>query len=161
MHQLRARGTKKLAVCRILSCRGLALNSLPVVIGSGSHPFPFRTRKLTLIPPMLLWGNLHGRVGRCRHYSRRPDVKDGIGPFFFRAFSFLHSLHGLPWSFGKDLCRSLAPVRSPGRVGRCRHYSRRPPMSEMESGLLLFLRSCQARCERLHRTLTALGGPGV
>src|SRR4051812_31089737 len=40
----------------------------PVVIGSGSHPFPFRTRKLSLIPPMVLYGKLYGRVGRCRHY---------------------------------------------------------------------------------------------
>ena len=40
--------------------------SMPVVIGSGSHPFPFRTRKLSLIPPMVLRGKLRGRVGRCR-----------------------------------------------------------------------------------------------
>ena len=39
---------------------------MPVVIGSGSHPFPFRTRKLSLIPPMVLHGKLCGRVGRCR-----------------------------------------------------------------------------------------------
>ncbi len=43
----------------------------PVVIGEGSHPFPFRTRKLSLIPPMVLCGKLHGRVGRCRHYSTK------------------------------------------------------------------------------------------
>jgi hypothetical protein len=30
--------------------------SLPVVIGAGSHPFPFRTRKLSLLPPMVLHG---------------------------------------------------------------------------------------------------------
>src|SRR5437899_5841645 len=42
--------------------------SLPVVIGAGSHPFPFRTRKLSLLPPMVLHGKLCGRVGRCRHY---------------------------------------------------------------------------------------------
>src|SRR3989338_7830352 len=47
-------------------------NSLPVVIGSGFHPFPFRTRKLSLIPPMVLCGKLHGRVGRCRHYYQSP-----------------------------------------------------------------------------------------
>src|SRR6185312_5301312 len=46
--------------------------SLPVVIGSGSHPFPFRTRKLSLIPPMVLYGKLYGRVGRCRHYLEQP-----------------------------------------------------------------------------------------
>src|SRR5712691_7128967 len=45
---------------------------LPVVIGSGSHPFPFRTRKLSLIPPMVLHGKLCGRVGRCRQYSSEP-----------------------------------------------------------------------------------------
>ena len=28
--------------------------SFPVVIGAGSHPFPFRTRKLSLPPPMVL-----------------------------------------------------------------------------------------------------------
>src|SRR5207249_10001224 len=55
--------------------------SLPVVIGSGSHPFPFRTRKLSLIPPMVLHGKLCGRVGRCRHYSREPAVKHHSGLF--------------------------------------------------------------------------------
>ena len=40
--------------------------SMPVVIGSGSHPFPFRTRKLSLIPPMVLHAQVCGRVGRCR-----------------------------------------------------------------------------------------------
>src|SRR5437762_1892065 len=40
--------------------------SMPVVIGAGSHPFPFRTRKLSLLPPMVLHGKLCGRVGRCR-----------------------------------------------------------------------------------------------
>src|SRR5438093_510266 len=56
--------------------------SLPVVIGSGSHPFPFRTRKLSLIPPMVLYGKLYGRVGRCRHYSSRPDRRKTVGPLF-------------------------------------------------------------------------------
>src|SRR6185369_10253698 len=62
--------------------------SMPVVIGSGSHPFPFRTRKLSLIPPMVLHGKLCGRVGRCRHYfDKRPDVETRW------AFSFLASMH--------------------------------------------------------------------
>src|SRR3979490_2482795 len=54
--------------------------SLPVVIGSGFHPFPFRTRKLSLIPPMVLYGKLYGRVGRCRHYHQRPETL-WLGPF--------------------------------------------------------------------------------
>jgi hypothetical protein len=37
-----------------------------VVIGAGSHPFPFRTRKLSLLPPMVLHGKPCGRVGHCR-----------------------------------------------------------------------------------------------
>src|SRR5437868_7712604 len=53
--------------------------SMPVVIGSGSHPFPFRTRKLSLIPPMVLRGKLCGRVGRCRHYFEGPIMKM-VGP---------------------------------------------------------------------------------
>src|SRR5258708_25716611 len=49
--------------------------SLPVVIGSGSHPFPFRTRKLSLIPPMVLHGKLCARVGRCRHYFSKKKAR--------------------------------------------------------------------------------------
>ena len=40
--------------------------SFPVAIGEGSHPFPFRTRKLSLPPPMVLHAQVCGRVGRCR-----------------------------------------------------------------------------------------------
>src|SRR6185295_7770096 len=49
---------------------------MPVVIGVGSHPFPFRTRKLSLLPPMVLCGQLHGRVGHCRDYSPRAASQD-------------------------------------------------------------------------------------
>src|SRR5262249_32038476 len=43
-------------------------------------PFPFRTRKLSLLPPMVLYGKLYGRVGRCRHYFEGRD--ECLGPFF-------------------------------------------------------------------------------
>ena len=33
---------------------GPQATSFPVVIGAGFHPFPFRTRKLSLPPPMVL-----------------------------------------------------------------------------------------------------------
>jgi hypothetical protein len=50
----------------------------PVVIGAGSHPFPFRTRKLSLLPPMVLRGQLRGRVGHCRDYFyTSPLSRDG------------------------------------------------------------------------------------
>ena len=55
--------------------------SMPVVIGSGSHPFPFRTRKLSLIPPMVLHGKLCGRVGRCRQSTQEGPMRCRIGPF--------------------------------------------------------------------------------
>src|SRR5271169_5325020 len=38
----------------------------PVVIPRGSHPFPSRTRKLSLAGPMILHGQLCGNVGRRR-----------------------------------------------------------------------------------------------
>src|SRR6187431_69181 len=51
--------------------------SLPVVIGAGLHPFPFRTRKLSLLPPMVLRGQLRGRVGHCRDYllQKSPSLR--------------------------------------------------------------------------------------
>ena len=55
--------------------------SLPVVIGAGSHPFPFRTRKLSLLPPMVLHGKLCGRVGRCRHYFSQARVSNRFAGF--------------------------------------------------------------------------------
>ena len=55
--------------------------SMPVVIGSGSHPFPFRTRKLSLIPPMVLRGKLCGRVGRCRHYFEDREFENNSRAF--------------------------------------------------------------------------------
>ena len=52
----------------------------PVVTGAGSHPFPFRTRKLSLLPPMVLRGKLRGRVGRCREFfpARRSNRASGF-----------------------------------------------------------------------------------
>ena len=38
----------------------------PVAIATGSHPFPSRTRKLSLSAPMVLGGRPPGRVGRRR-----------------------------------------------------------------------------------------------
>jgi hypothetical protein len=38
----------------------------------GSHPFPFRTRKLSPSAPMVLGGRLPGRVGRRRISHKRP-----------------------------------------------------------------------------------------
>ena len=42
------------------------LYTIAVIISCGIHPFSFRTRKLSHIEPMVLYGTLYGRVGRCR-----------------------------------------------------------------------------------------------
>jgi hypothetical protein len=49
-------------------------NRFSVAIAVGSHPFPFRTRKLSPPAPMVLGGRLPGRVGRRRisHFERGP-----------------------------------------------------------------------------------------
>ena len=59
-------------LCRSQSanCTPMACTSFPVAIGEGSHPFPFRTRKLSLLPPMVLRAKVRGRVGHCREYSQ-------------------------------------------------------------------------------------------
>src|SRR3954470_1089907 len=59
----------------------------PVVIERGSHPFPFRTRQLSLSSPMILRGQLCGKVGRRRDkiYERPSGKLEGL--FFYRALS--------------------------------------------------------------------------
>ena len=62
------------ARCGVLPGREPALRRLPpytnnrfsVAIAAGSHPFPFRTRKLSLPAPMVLGDRSPGRVGRRR-----------------------------------------------------------------------------------------------
>src|SRR5436309_10485590 len=44
----------------------LELPRFPVAIAAESHPFPFRTRKLSPPAPMVLGGRPPGRVGRRR-----------------------------------------------------------------------------------------------
>src|SRR3979409_1184199 len=58
----------------------------PVGIERGSHPFPFRTRQLSLSSPMILRGQLCGKVGRRRDkiYERPSGKLEG---FFFSAHS--------------------------------------------------------------------------
>src|SRR2546421_5768478 len=53
----------------------------PVVIERRSHPFPFRTRQLSSASPMILRGQLRGKVGRRRDYYERPS--SNRGPFAF------------------------------------------------------------------------------
>src|SRR3954467_6152419 len=49
--------------------------SVSVVLASGKRPVPFRTRKLSLIAPMVLQPKGCGRVGHRRTY-----LEEGLGP---------------------------------------------------------------------------------
>ena len=57
-----------------------AVESFPVAISEGSHPFPSRTRKLSPPEPMVLRGKPRGRVGRCRILCPRSS-SEGWGLF--------------------------------------------------------------------------------
>ena len=114
----------------------------PVVTGAGSHPFPFRTRKLSLLPPMVLRGKLRGRVGRCREFfpARRSNRAPGF--FFVRqrpAHAALHALalarrSGAPRRSGGCAGWRLAALDTVrGSVGRCREFS--GPTFEQSVGL--------------------------
>ena len=59
--------------------------SFPVAIGAGSHPFPFRTRKLSLLPPMVLPAQVGGRVGRCRGLITKASSEKSLGLFLWYA----------------------------------------------------------------------------
>src|SRR5450631_2128177 len=57
--------------------------SFLVIIPRGSHPFPSRTRKLSLAGPMILHGQLCGNVGRRRDYlKKRLPSANRFGAFF-------------------------------------------------------------------------------
>src|SRR6266550_3216170 len=65
---LRKRTKIKVQRTKIKSC----FTTFPVILSAGSHPFPSRTRKLSLLEPMVLRGKLRGRVGSRRDYFKSP-----------------------------------------------------------------------------------------
>ena len=54
------------------------------ISATGPHPFPSRTRQLSLSAPMVLCGRPHGRVGRCQPPNREPASGNGGGLFLLR-----------------------------------------------------------------------------
>src|SRR5881398_1690761 len=81
----------------------------PVVIERGSHPFPFRTRQLSLSSPMILRGQLCGKVGR-----RRDKIYEGP-----RAIEGLFLLHWGP----NGLASPPPGPDNPARFGRTSCHS--------------------------------------
>src|SRR5712691_3750493 len=53
-------------------------HKFPVVIERRSHPFPFRTRQLSSASPMILRGQLRGKVGRRRDNMKGPRAIEGL-----------------------------------------------------------------------------------
>ncbi len=87
-------------------CGTRSSERFPVAIAAGSHPFPSRTRKLSLPAPMVLGGRLPGRVGRRRNSSRTtPTCK--------RRWAL-----SCPWRGNVPACGQFA--RCPGTASRPR-----------------------------------------
>ena len=55
-------------VCYYTACqeKPLVCAGEPVAIAKRVHPFPSRTRKLSSSALMILWGQPHGKIRRCR-----------------------------------------------------------------------------------------------
>ena len=70
-------------VCFVGPSRTLPAVYVSAVIDGGSHPFPFRTRKLSLLSPMVL--GLRARESRSLQDSRSP-LPNGEGLLFFVPF---------------------------------------------------------------------------
>src|SRR4026207_327797 len=63
----------------------------PVVIERRSHPFPFRTRQLSSASPMILRGQLRGKVGRRRDNMKGPRAIAGLG-LYSHLVTIMHRL---------------------------------------------------------------------
>ena len=62
---------------QMVTCKNFV--SFPVARAEGTHPIPFRTRKLSPPAPMVLHGSLCGRVGHRRGLiSEDPILMDGV-----------------------------------------------------------------------------------
>ena len=58
------------------------LTKVSVAIAVGSHPFPFRTRKLSPPAPMVLGERSPGRVGRRRISHAEGAPRGALSPFW-------------------------------------------------------------------------------
>ena len=87
-------GCGSLTECSRRRAQALPGCDFPVVIGEGKHLFSCRTQQLSPPPPMVLRGQLRGRVGRCRDYSSPGAGCAGPGR------SFVHRLRRLPGRAG-------------------------------------------------------------
>src|SRR5215475_8216467 len=76
--------------------------TFPVILSTGSHPFPSRTRKLSLLEPMVLRGKLCGRVGSRRDY--------------FKARSLIRAGFSIGFRLGRAPSPGLSPTNPHWRI---------------------------------------------
>src|SRR4051794_23607681 len=82
--------------------------ALWVIVARGFHPFPFRTRKLSLSAPMVLRARVRGRVGR------RPinlNKKPTVNRWAFCIYALCAESH----RYGEERKSLLARVRTSAR----------------------------------------------
>ena len=77
------------------ACYRIFKKRFAVVIAMGIHPFPFRTRKLSPLAPMVLRGQPLGRVGHCRLLRESPEKSGFFHCFVNVKFRFGDLLHGI------------------------------------------------------------------
>ena len=92
-------------VCSFGPVRTLPVVYVSAVIDGGSHPFPFRTRKLSLLSPMVL--GLRARESRSLQDSRGPLSKDR-GPLrFYRPLALRPGKDAPAGARSRDHARSV------------------------------------------------------
>jgi hypothetical protein len=77
-------------------------NGFLAIMAEGPHPIPSRTRSLSLPAPMVLQGELCGRVGRCQIYAPAPR-QTRCRRFFFARAPAAASRHGRVWRYSHFL----------------------------------------------------------
>ncbi len=110
------------------------MTKVSVAIATGPHPFPFRTRKLSLSAPMVLGWIRPGRVGRRRISRTSGPTSVGSLVVFRPGFPYAGTACRLsgPWALA-DLgavarlspCPRVLPLRRALRPSRCQPARRR------------------------------------
>ena len=103
--------------------------NFPAIIPRGSHPFPSRTRKLSLAGPMVLHGKLCGSVGRRRSKIQKATFRNECGLFHLLLKLFPISRHqfaGPAWlanlAFGPKLLHIRFQVEHRRAVNRVQAF---------------------------------------
>jgi hypothetical protein len=84
-------------------------NGFLAIMAEGPHLIPSRTRSLSLPAPMVLQGELCGRVGRCQIYAPAPR-QTRCRRFFFGRVPAAAARHGRVWRYSHFLRWRALPL---------------------------------------------------